>query len=178
MKKGMLLMVIALIAALSLTAFAGTATDDVRIVNTSALDPFEYQKNLDDDDLRRLAELAVSENPELFPTIESFEVIQDESELDIHGSIDPETEDLEFISMPYTGKVGKYDVAVVMYHDQGLIPLKMIAFDRGVNITLGLPIVRTSPDHGTAYQIAGRGVADPGSMIEAIKLAVRLTASN
>jgi len=113
MKKGTLLMVIALIAALSLTAYAGTVTDDVRIVNTSALDPFEYQKNLDDDDLRRLAELVVSENPELFPTIESFELIQDESELDIHASIDPETEDLEFISMPYTGKVGKYDVAVV-----------------------------------------------------------------
>jgi len=113
MKKGTLLMVIALIAALSLTAYAGTVTDDVRIVNTSALDPFEYQKNLDDDDLRRLAELAVSENPELFPTIESFEVIQDESELDINGSIDPETEDLEFISMPYSDKAGKYDVVVV-----------------------------------------------------------------
>jgi hypothetical protein len=113
MKKGTLLMVFALIASLSLTAFAGTVTDDVRIVNTSALDPFEYQKQLDDDDLRHLAVLSVSENPELFPTIESFELIQDESELDIHGSIDPETEKLEFISMPYTGKVGKYDVAVV-----------------------------------------------------------------
>jgi 4-hydroxythreonine-4-phosphate dehydrogenase len=71
----------------------------------------------------------------------------------------------------------RYDGAVVMYHDQGLIPLKMVAFDRGVNITLGLPIIRTSPDHGTAYDLAGRGRADPRSMIEAIKLAVRLAAS-
>lgn len=69
---------------------------------------------------------------------------------------------------------GEYDVAVVMYHDQGLIPLKMIAFDRGVNITLGLPFVRTSPDHGTAYEIAGKGIANPGSMIEAIKTAAYL----
>lgn len=70
---------------------------------------------------------------------------------------------------------GEYDVAVVMYHDQGLIPLKMLAFDRGVNITLGLPFVRTSPDHGTAYDIAGEGRANPRSMIEAIKTACLLT---
>jgi hypothetical protein len=113
MKKGTLLMVIALIAALSLTAFAGTATDDVRIVNTSALDPFEYKKHLDDEDLRKLADLSVSENPMLFPTIESFEATQEKTELRFHGSIDPETEDLEFISMPYYDEVGKYDVAVV-----------------------------------------------------------------
>jgi 4-hydroxythreonine-4-phosphate dehydrogenase len=61
-----------------------------------------------------------------------------------------------------------------MYHDQGLIPLKMIAFDTGVNVTVGLPFVRTSPDHGTAYDIAWKGIADPSSMIEAIKLAVNL----
>ncbi len=71
----------------------------------------------------------------------------------------------------------RYDGAVVMYHDQGLIPLKMLAFDRGVNVTLGLPIIRTSPDHGTAYDLAGRGKASPRSMIEAIKLAARLAAS-
>ncbi len=64
-----------------------------------------------------------------------------------------------------------YDAVLAMYHDQGLIPLKMTAFSSGVNFTSGLPIVRTSPDHGTAFDIAGRGVADPGSMIEAIKLA-------
>ncbi len=68
----------------------------------------------------------------------------------------------------------RYDLIVAMYHDQGLIPLKMLAFDVGVNITLGLPIVRTSPDHGTAFDIAGRGVADPRSMTEAIKAACRL----
>ena len=73
---------------------------------------------------------------------------------------------------------GEYDVAVVMYHDQGLIPLKMLAFDRGVNITLGLPFVRTSPDHGTAYDIAGEGRADPRSMIEAIETACRLTSNS
>jgi len=67
-----------------------------------------------------------------------------------------------------------FDVIVAMYHDQGLIPLKMLAFDVGVNVTLGLPIVRTSPDHGTAFDIAGRGIADAGSMIEAIILAARL----
>jgi 4-hydroxythreonine-4-phosphate dehydrogenase len=69
---------------------------------------------------------------------------------------------------------GEVDVVVCMYHDQGLIPLKMIAFDKGVNVTIGLPFVRTSPDHGTAYDIAWEGIADPSSMIEAIKLAARL----
>jgi 4-hydroxythreonine-4-phosphate dehydrogenase len=69
---------------------------------------------------------------------------------------------------------GEIDIIVCMYHDQGLIPLKMIAFDTGVNVTVGLPFVRTSPDHGTAYDIAWKGIADPSSMIEAIKLAVKL----
>jgi 4-hydroxythreonine-4-phosphate dehydrogenase len=69
---------------------------------------------------------------------------------------------------------GNVDMVVCMYHDQGLIPLKMIAFDRGVNVTVGLPIIRTSPDHGTAYDIAWKGIADPSSMIEAIRLAMRL----
>jgi 4-hydroxythreonine-4-phosphate dehydrogenase len=69
---------------------------------------------------------------------------------------------------------GEVDIIVCMYHDQGLIPLKMIAFDRGVNVTIGLPFVRTSPDHGTAYDIAWKGIADPSSMIEAIKLAAKL----
>jgi 4-hydroxythreonine-4-phosphate dehydrogenase len=71
---------------------------------------------------------------------------------------------------------GAYDAIVAMYHDQGLIPLKMSAKGRAVNVTAGLPIVRTSPDHGTAFNIAGKGVADPGSMIEAIKLAVSIAA--
>lgn len=65
----------------------------------------------------------------------------------------------------------RYDVAVCMYHDQALIPIKTLDFDRGVNVTLGLPFLRTSPDHGTAFDIAGTGVANPSSMIEALKMA-------
>ena len=61
-----------------------------------------------------------------------------------------------------------------MYHDQGLIPLKLHAFESGVNVTLGLPIIRTSPDHGTAFQLAGKNQAHPGSMISAIRLATEL----
>jgi 4-hydroxythreonine-4-phosphate dehydrogenase len=69
---------------------------------------------------------------------------------------------------------GDFDVVVAMYHDQGLAPLKAVAFDTGVNWTLGLPFIRTSPDHGTAYDIAGQGVANPSSMIAAIRLAKQL----
>jgi 4-hydroxythreonine-4-phosphate dehydrogenase len=69
---------------------------------------------------------------------------------------------------------GEFDAVVACYHDQGLIPVKLLAFGRAVNVTLGLPIVRTSVDHGTAFDIAGRGVADPGSMIEAVRLAAKL----
>jgi 4-hydroxythreonine-4-phosphate dehydrogenase len=64
-----------------------------------------------------------------------------------------------------------YDAAICMYHDQALIPFKTLAFDEGVNITLGLPFVRTSPDHGTAFGIAGTGRASPRSLIEALRLA-------
>jgi len=74
----------------------------------------------------------------------------------------------------YMAHKGRLDAVVSMYHDQALGPFKMIAFDKGVNVTLGLPFVRTSPDHGTAYDIAGKGIADPGSMKEAIKLAVAM----
>jgi 4-hydroxythreonine-4-phosphate dehydrogenase len=70
----------------------------------------------------------------------------------------------------------KYDVAICMYHDQGLIPLKTLDMSHGVNVTLGLPIVRTSPDHGTAFDIAGRGTADPSSLIAALRLAAQLAA--
>ncbi len=69
---------------------------------------------------------------------------------------------------------GKFDAVVAMYHDQGLIPIKLLAWREAVNLTLGLPIIRTSPDHGTAFDIAGKNKADAGSMTEAIKLAVRL----
>ena len=67
-----------------------------------------------------------------------------------------------------------YDAAVAMYHDQALIPIKTLAFDRGVNVTLGLPFIRTSPDHGTAFGIAGQGVANPTSTIEALRMAWRM----
>ncbi len=72
--------------------------------------------------------------------------------------------------------LGEFDVVLAMYHDQGLAPLKLVAFETGVNWTVGLPFVRTSPDHGTAYDRAGRGTADPRSMMAAMDLAVSLTA--
>jgi 4-hydroxythreonine-4-phosphate dehydrogenase len=71
---------------------------------------------------------------------------------------------------------GDYDAVVAMYHDQGLAPLKMVAFEQGVNWTLGLPFIRTSPDHGTAYDIAGQGKANPSSTRAAIDLAEKLAA--
>ena len=74
----------------------------------------------------------------------------------------------------YKAYRGAADIVVCMYHDQGLIPLKMIAFDTGVNVTVGIPIIRTSPDHGTAYDIAWKGIADPSSMREAIEIAKKL----
>jgi 4-hydroxythreonine-4-phosphate dehydrogenase len=69
-----------------------------------------------------------------------------------------------------------YDAALAMYHDQALIPIKTLAFDHAVNVTLGLPFVRTSPDHGTAFDIAGSGRADPSSLVAALALAARLSA--
>lgn len=101
------------------------------------------------------------------------------------NEIIPAIEEAKKLGMPVTGPYppdtvfnkaynGEIDIVVCMYHDQGLLPLKMIAFDRGVNITVGLPIIRTSPDHGTAYDIAWKGIANPSSMLEAIKMAARL----
>jgi 4-hydroxythreonine-4-phosphate dehydrogenase len=78
----------------------------------------------------------------------------------------------------YKAHKGQFDIVVAMYHDQGLAPLKMIAFGHAVNVTLGLPIIRTSVDHGTAYDIAGKGIANPDSLIEAIKLAAHMAAGN
>jgi 4-hydroxythreonine-4-phosphate dehydrogenase len=69
---------------------------------------------------------------------------------------------------------GEFDVVVAAYHDQGLVPVKLLAFGRSVNVTLGLPIVRTSVDHGTAFDIARQGVADASSLVEAVRLAARL----
>ena len=71
-------------------------------------------------------------------------------------------------------RAGKFDVVVAQYHDQGLIPVKYLGLEKGVNITLGLPFIRTSPDHGTAFDIAGQGVADPASMITALEMAQKL----
>lgn len=69
---------------------------------------------------------------------------------------------------------GEFDAVIACYHDQGLIPVKLVAFGRAVNVTLGLPIIRTSVDHGTAFDIAGRGVADPSSLVHAVRLAAWL----
>ncbi len=80
-------------------------------------------------------------------------------------------------SMFHPGARSSYDAALAMYHDQALIPIKTLAFDHAVNVTLGLPFVRTSPDHGTAFDIAGTGAADPSSLIAALKLAARLAAA-
>jgi 4-hydroxythreonine-4-phosphate dehydrogenase len=89
------------------------------------------------------------------------------------------------VSGPYPGDTvflranrGEFDVVVACYHDQGLIPIKLVAFGQAVNVTLGLPIVRTSVDHGTAFDIAGKGVADPESMIAAVLLAAQLARSH
>jgi 4-hydroxythreonine-4-phosphate dehydrogenase len=80
-------------------------------------------------------------------------------------------------SMFHEAARASYDAALCMYHDQALIPIKTLAFDHAVNVTLGLPFVRTSPDHGTAFDIAGTGAADPTSLIAALRLAARLAAS-
>ena len=81
-------------------------------------------------------------------------------------------------SMFHASARATYDAALCMYHDQALIPIKTLAFDHAVNTTLGLPFVRTSPDHGTAFDIAGTGAADPASLIAALRLAARLAAAN
>lgn len=73
---------------------------------------------------------------------------------------------------------GRFDIVVAQYHDQGLIPVKYLGLERGVNITLGLPFVRTSPDHGTAFDIAGQGKADPASLQTAIDYARRLAGAS
>ena len=70
--------------------------------------------------------------------------------------------------------LGEFDVVVAQYHDQGLIPVKYLGVEKGVNVTLGLPLIRTSPDHGTAFDIAGTGVADASSLLEAVRMAKSL----
>jgi 4-hydroxythreonine-4-phosphate dehydrogenase len=87
--------------------------------------------------------------------------------INVDGPVPPDTVFLQAVN-------GKYDIVVAMYHDQGHIPLKLLGFNSGVNVTVGLPFVRTSVDHGTAFEIAWKGIANEGSMVEAIKLAVKL----
>ncbi|MGX0877678.1 4-hydroxythreonine-4-phosphate dehydrogenase [Roseovarius sp. MBR-154] len=84
--------------------------------------------------------------------------------IDLRGPLSADT-------MFHSGARAGYDAAIAMYHDQALIPIKTLDFDRGVNVTLGLPFIRTSPDHGTALDIAGKGVANPTSLIEALRMA-------
>lgn len=93
--------------------------------------------------------------------------------VDAHGPFAPDT---VFMRARSTAKQpGEFDVVVAMYHDQGLIPVKYLGVDQGVNVTLGLPLVRTSPDHGTAFDIAGQGRADAGSLIRAVQMARALS---
>ncbi|CCD90704.1 4-hydroxythreonine-4-phosphate dehydrogenase (4-(phosphohydroxy)-L-threonine dehydrogenase) [Bradyrhizobium sp. ORS 375] len=89
--------------------------------------------------------------------------------LDVQGPLPADT-------MFHEAARKSYDCAVCMYHDQALIPIKTLAFDEGVNVTLGLPFIRTSPDHGTAFGIAGKGTANPASLIAALQLAARMAA--
>ncbi len=89
---------------------------------------------------------------------------------------DPQPPDTVFMRARNTAsRPGEFDVVLAMYHDQGLIPVKYLGVDKGVNVTLGLPLVRTSPDHGTAFDIAGQGIADASSLIEAIRMAKQLS---
>jgi len=89
--------------------------------------------------------------------------------MDVHGPFAPDTVFMR-------ARTGEFDVVVAMYHDQGLIPVKYLGVEHGVNVTLGLPFVRSSPDHGTAFDVAGTGVADPSSLLAAVRWARSATA--
>jgi len=94
--------------------------------------------------------------------------------MDVHGPFAPDTVFMRARNAP--GKPGEFDVVVAMYHDQGLIPVKYLGVEQGVNVTLGLPLVRTSPDHGTAFDIAGTARADASSLVAALRMARQLAA--
>ena len=117
--------------------------------------------------------LGLEEIEIIAPAIEELNssVVTDHSSLVFTGPISPDT-------VFHRAIEGEFDAVLCMYHDQGLIPLKLHAFHSGVNVTLGLPFPRTSPDHGTAFEIAGKGIARPDSMIAAINLAVELAAKS
>ena len=93
----------------------------------------------------------------------------------VHGPFAPDTVFMR--ARRKGGEAGEFDVVVAMYHDQGLIPVKYLGVEKGVNVTLGLPMVRTSPDHGTAFDIAGSGQADESSLVEAIRVARQMCAN-
>ena len=108
-------------------------------------------------------------------------VIGDEDEAVLRPAVDAAKQRGIEISGPWPGDTvfaraarGEFDVVIACYHDQGLIPVKLLAFGKAVNVTLGLPIVRTSVDHGTAFDIAGKGLADASSLVEAVRLAAKL----
>ena len=118
---------------------------------------------------RRIRKLGREEIEIIAPAIEQLNssLVTRHSSLVFTGPYSPDT-------VFHRAIEGEFDAVLCMYHDQGLIPLKLHAFHNGVNVTLGLPFPRTSPDHGTAFDIAGKGIARPDSMIAAIKLAVEL----
>lgn len=101
------------------------------------------------------------------PAVEALRKAHPQGTAIFGGPVSPDTVFYQAVS-------GLWDGVLCMYHDQGLIPLKLHAFDEGVNVTIGLPIIRTSPDHGTAFEIAGRGLARPASMIAAVRVAAEL----
>ena len=105
------------------------------------------------------------------PAVQELQSRIERGESKIIGPVSPDT-------VFHRAIEGEFDAVLCMYHDQGLIPLKLHAFHSGVNVTLGLPFPRTSPDHGTAFEIAGKGIARPDSMIAAISLAVELAAKS
>jgi len=141
-----------------LTGFLRTRLRRPVRVAVAALNPHAGESGAMGDEEPRLIEPAVRTLRERWEGVATFE-----------GPVSPDTLFFRAVS-------GEFDGVLCMYHDQGLIPLKLHAFDQGVNVTLGLPFVRTSPDHGTAFGIAGRGIARPESMICAIRLAGELIA--
>ncbi|MDO8400853.1 MAG: 4-hydroxythreonine-4-phosphate dehydrogenase PdxA, partial [Bradyrhizobium sp.] len=99
----------------------------------------------------------------------AIEILRNEG-VDVRGPLTADT-------MFHAAARNCYDCAICMYHDQALIPIKTLAFEDAVNVTLGLPFIRTSPDHGTAFDIAGSGRANPSSLIAALRLAARMAAA-
>lgn len=140
------------IVTLAATAAASLGVRDPRIA-VAGLNPHAGEGGLFGDE----------EIYEIAPAVEKAR----EQGLSVYGPLPPDTVFLK-------ASRGEYDVVVAMYHDQGHIAVKMAGFERGVNVTVGLPIIRTSVDHGTAFDIAGRGIADERSMVEAVKLAAEM----